>query len=240
MLSKSSIVNPVILFMHIPKTAGTSIRFAFEKKFSSKERIYIYDNPPGISLDEFQNISADKLSDIRFVHGHFRFGLHESFQQPAKYYTVLRDPVDRVISLYYHYKRNPGNWYHDIIRKEHLGLENFIRDERFLQADNEMTRQISACSDIPFGQCSGEILHQARENIENHFDLLLIMEELERSLQLLEERTSVKPGKLKKLNTNPIRLEKNCFARELVEEIEERNRFDRELYEFARHRLNTN
>ena len=45
--------------------------------------------------------------------GHMLFGLHAILPQPATYITVVREPVDRVISSFYfmrNYKLHPLYW----------------------------------------------------------------------------------------------------------------------------------
>ena len=54
--------------------------------------------------------------------GHMTFGLHEVLPQTATYITVLRDPVDRVISAFYfmrNYKLHPLYWK---LRREEMDL----------------------------------------------------------------------------------------------------------------------
>ena len=59
--------------------------------------------------------------------GHMLFGLHEVLPQSATYITVLRDPVDRVLSAFYFmrsYKLHPLYWK---MRRENWTLEDFVR-----------------------------------------------------------------------------------------------------------------
>jgi len=97
--------DTALLFMHIPKTAGTSMRLLLEQFFTKKQRVYLYGGePPGITLEAFRDLPTDEKEHVRLVYGHFRFGVHEWLPQKARYVTMLRDPVDRVVSLYYFYK----------------------------------------------------------------------------------------------------------------------------------------
>ena len=96
-----------LLFMHIPKTAGTSIRSLLESPFAAHERAYLYNESWGISLEAFRNLPNKEKEQFRLVCGHFNFGVHEWMPQEARYITILRDPVERVISLYHFIPNQP-------------------------------------------------------------------------------------------------------------------------------------
>jgi hypothetical protein len=85
-----------ILFMHIPKTAGSSFRLFFER-FTKK--IYTF---------HAQENSCD-VEKSCFINGHFGF----SFMKKIKYdhsFTILRDPIERIISLYRHGSSEIPGW----------------------------------------------------------------------------------------------------------------------------------
>ena len=54
-------------------------------------------------------LTAFGLDRIRYLSGHVPFGVHRVFDRPARYITVLRNPVERVVSSFYFQKqiKNP-------------------------------------------------------------------------------------------------------------------------------------
>ena len=238
-----NIDDTALFFMHIPKTAGTSMRLLLEKVFNEKQRVYLYGGePPGITLEAFRELPNDVKERIRLVYGHFRFGVHEWLPQKARYITMLRDPVDRVASLYYFYKRHPGSKQHQMIVEDALSLEAFVFNGRFLQTDNEMVRQLSGIGrfrNVRHGECSEEVLDMAWRNIEDHFEWVLFMDDMQRSLVKLGEILGRTVKDIGQENVNKTRQPIESIDPLILEKIEAFNRFDRALYDRAKRAFGT-
>jgi len=104
-----------LIFLHIGKTAGTSLTAAIAPQFRKRETYSVltgwYADPRLFkrtrgSLAHYQTLPASVQDQFRFITGHMHFGLHEKLPGPASYVTVLRKPVERVLSHYGHYCRN--------------------------------------------------------------------------------------------------------------------------------------
>lgn len=110
---------------------------------------------------------------LRAVVGHFHFGLHRHVERPCRYVTMLRDPVDRMLSLHRHMQRH----YH-----LDMGLEEFISSPPMREADNGQTRRLAGRLS-PIGQCTGEDAELAVQHLEQiavagitgRFDLSLLL-----------------------------------------------------------------
>ena len=116
-----------VIFLHLPKTAGTTLNRLIEWEYPLSEMYSIDPVFYEWSAAHLRKRSPDRLKKIRIFKGHMTFGLHEVLPQPATYITVLRDPVDRVISSYYfmrNYKLHPLYWK---LRREKWTLEDFVR-----------------------------------------------------------------------------------------------------------------
>ena len=99
--SRRSGTNEAVIFLHLPKTAGTTVNRLIEWEYRLSE---MYSIDPVLfewSAAHLRKLTRDRLKKIRMFKGHMLFGLHEVLPQPATYITVLRDPVDRVISAFY-------------------------------------------------------------------------------------------------------------------------------------------
>lgn len=106
-----------IFFVHIPKTAGSSIRSVLKRWFGA--RLMIFDSHD-------REAFAREWSDRRplAVAGHFGFGLHEAVADCSPVYlSLVRDPVERFVSLYKHARQTPDHLLHPAAG---AGLEDFL------------------------------------------------------------------------------------------------------------------
>jgi hypothetical protein len=161
--------------------------------------------------------------------GHMIFGLHEVLPQPATYITVLRDPVDRVISAFYfmrNYKLHPLYWK---LRRENWSLEDFVRRS---QRDNVQSK-IVAGADYD-SLCTREVLEKARDNLRHSFSVVGLSERLEESLALMKLRFGWKLSSYSSFNVTRSRPQKRDLPQATLDLIQKKNAFDVELYDCGR------
>src|SRR5881628_2608535 len=103
---------PVDVFLHIPKTAGVSVRWALRRQYRETGYLHLALPDPSevspspiadtISLEGAKRRLADSRSEpFGVVFGHMPFGIHEALTRPVRYFTMVRNPVERVVSQYY-------------------------------------------------------------------------------------------------------------------------------------------
>ena len=91
--------DSVLHFVHIHKTAGMSIHEWLNTVFQDK----LF---PSYYIEDLVRL-RDKLTKYQVFSGHF-FGTLDLFLgAPSKKATLLRDPLDRALSHYYHILRDP-------------------------------------------------------------------------------------------------------------------------------------
>ncbi len=208
------------IFLHILKTAGTSLRWTIRENYSSDE-IYEKDQ----TGFDWKSLTVEQQQKIKMIYGHLFFGVHEQVEEPCKYVTFLRDPVDRVMSYYYYVlsdKNNPG--YKDL---EGLGLDEFVLRGNQDIASNQQTKILCGSNEV----FSFDL---ACKNIEEHFSLVGVVEEYRKSLKLLGKQLGWKNVVVHELNRSPNKLAVPQHVREVIENA---NQIDRKLYDWVLERF---
>lgn len=220
--------NESVIFLHLPKTAGTTLNRLIEWEYPISE---IYSIDPVFdewSAAHLRKRSPDRLQKIRIFKGHMRFGLHEILPQPATYITVLRDPVDRMLSAYYfmrNYKLHPLYWK---FRRENWTLEDFVR--RSPRKDVQCKILAGAEYREP---CTADICERAKENLLRYFSVVGLSERFEESLALMKLRFGWKLQRYSSFNVTRARPRKADIPQSTLDFIEETNSFDVSLYRCA-------
>jgi hypothetical protein len=104
---------PKFFFVHVMKTGGTSLVFPLLREFprdavypsAVRDRRHPNDAEPYISIADVSALTAARRADIRVYAGHFPFMVRDLIDGDVTTLTLLRDPVDRTVSLLKHFKR---------------------------------------------------------------------------------------------------------------------------------------
>jgi len=111
-----------LFYFHIPKTAGTSLTDEFKQHFLESQ---IVSDNGNLTLPFLQAYGKQRLRDAGFIHGHPHAGAAAYLEGVADAVTVLRNPMDQVISNYLHISRGvPQPWHR---AANALGFRDFLR-----------------------------------------------------------------------------------------------------------------
>jgi len=110
-LIRGSSEQPLVFFVHIPKTAGTSLRLMLDACFLERE---VFPNMKDIrsnsglypDLNEIFSIKLDRLNKLKLINGHYPMLVADHWLMEINLVTFFRRPAERVISHLKHLKKN--------------------------------------------------------------------------------------------------------------------------------------
>lgn len=226
----------VLIFLHIPKTAGTTLNLLLENYYQPAESYATFPNRmhPDGSLEGFRELSQEKVDQLKLLTGHMGFGLHERFSRPVIYTTLLRDPVGRVVSQYLNAMRNRDSTVYPMIQAGHMDLKEFGRYYAASNMDNLQTRMIAGNWEKKgVGRCDEAMLAKARDNLQRYFPVVGLNERFDEFYLLLCRQMGWRPHFYVRYNQAPRARSAVELDSETRAVIEGYNEFDMALYAFG-------
>lgn len=208
------------IFVHIPKTGGTTLDCAIKGKQWTKNVHDIY----------YRHIhNQTKLSNAGDL-------LEESnFPKYKKYdiYTMLRHPVDRLVSEYF-FVRDRKEFF-SLIKKRPRNLKEFAAN---VQTRNYMVNFLNGGRIYPTETVTRRHLDKAIRAIDELPIHVGIFEEYDKSLKFFSNKMGVKwPKKIevKRITLNRPKLAE--VSQEVKDLIVEKNQLDLELYNYCKQKF---
>ena len=226
--------SPTILYLHIPKAAGSTLGRILDQR-CQKGRVLIIHNTRR-ATEELMAVPEAERVRLQLVRGHYPYGIHECLTQPFEYVTILRDPVERIISHYYYLLRHPAHYLYNRVTSEKMGIKEYLQAGLTKELDNGQTRLISGYYNRdPYGQCQRELLDLAKENLRNHFAVVGLAERFDETVLLLSQKLKLGWNNMYYVreNVTPDRPRREQLSADVMEAINAVNHLDVELYAFA-------
>jgi hypothetical protein len=105
-----------VLFLHIQKTAGTSLVESLRPRYADSM----------ISHGDFIGHAPEEFRDRLLVSGHFGHAWCRSLMPSRTCFTFLRDPVERVLSFYHFCRAQTSDEFSTYARARELDLDAFL------------------------------------------------------------------------------------------------------------------
>ncbi|MDP6726841.1 MAG: sulfotransferase family 2 domain-containing protein [Candidatus Marinimicrobia bacterium] len=178
-------MNDTLIFLHLPRTGGTTLRDILTKQYSDQET---FENKTLLDTDgNFNENRVNQMSGYKLIKGHVYFGVHTFIPQTCSYFSMMRDPVERTISAYNYIKKRANHPYHELANS--LSIEKFIKSGENKMVNNGQTRLIAGREtslNIPFDKLDKSHLETAKKNITDHFLLIGLTERYDETILLLK------------------------------------------------------
>jgi len=204
-----------LIYLHVPKTAGTSFAALCEENY-----------PGATAIHTNARYDAETWTAARVVGGHFHYSYFAAVDPQHVFLAVVRDPVERALSRFRWYQHRSQN---RRLREErgfdHESMANTLRnsDYRMEFLHDPQCRFLADCSRF----------RDTLEVMRSRPFIVGTFEELDRWVALVAEEFGWPRRALPAMN----RLTEGqaaCEDQEVLDMLHKYNREDQRLYEFVR------
>ncbi|MGF1497190.1 MAG: sulfotransferase family 2 domain-containing protein [Elainellaceae cyanobacterium] len=221
--------DPSLIFVHIPKTAGRTLSHILTRYYEEASICWSHKT----HLKQIRRLPADEKRQIKLLYGHMPFGAHQMLPQPCRYFTMMRDPVERVISHYSFILQSPTHARYPVA-KAAKSIKEYVSCGLHPQTDNGQTRSLSGVSGrVGFGECTREHLELAKHNLREHFLLVGTSEKFDETVLILSKLMGWATPYYPRLNVSQNRPHQESLSRDELVTIRRFNALDLELYHYA-------
>ncbi len=134
----------ILINIHIPKTAGTTLVSILKGFYFEEEIIVVHTE----TLDDLHRMAAADRGKLKVVSGHLVHGLANQFHKKCLYTCVLRSPIDRLFSFYRFLRRSTGHHLNALVLETCQNFGAFVtlacsRPDLRYEVDNGQCRRLA-------------------------------------------------------------------------------------------------
>ncbi len=226
-------MSSLAVFVHIPKAGGTSLKNIMVLNYGKRYR----DHHPRLN-----DLHKDpmQIGRLRAVSAHRPFGYHEELvkayadvtgkqdeiceAKPVQF-SVVRNPLDRLISLYNFVTTFPTHVCYEEMKD--LGPEDFFTQYRQGECGNLQCRFLA-------GRGNDSTFENAKKNIENDFEIVVDLGSQDKLISHLSRKLGWKlPPEKIVANQSPRKLTRSNISKELEEKLNARMDEDWKLFDYV-------
>jgi hypothetical protein len=228
--------NPLqpALFLHIQKTGGTSILEAVRRFYGASL----------VSHGGCWGYRPESLQNVGFISGHFGFDYARGLLPGRFSFTLLRDPVARVLSMYFFCRGRDPQEFVIYERASSLALEEFLLagfTDPWVKKNiwnNQVWQLAHGYAHLDGRTISDfdeeELLAMAKRHL-HQLSYVGFTESIEQDLpEILAGLGIPSPGEVPKANITPVKPASSAIPKSIYELVQSLTRLDSQLYDYAK------
>ncbi len=242
-------LNEQLLFLHIPKTAGTSLNQMLAEATTGVNHFKHYNSTITLIKDKGRRKHP-------VIMGHVHYDVYKTLSNNCKIFTFLRDPIDRTISAFEFMKSHPETWLgqlaqgsiedflqHNFVKKSIadiqtrlLGVEIKFQKLYVDLRNNRITeaQYYDVISEATHAEVSDIELNRAKERLRTMF-FVGFTESFSQDSEALFAALGLPCPQHRQANQTPVKFKKrDKYTESDIELIKKLNKNDINLYNFAR------
>lgn len=186
--------------------------------------------PPMVDCNEFRiapwlALPPDERDKTRAVTGHFWWGIDRWLPSPSTYVTIVRDPIDRLLSLH--------AW--RAARGEiAMPLDRYLLEHRDVETANGQTRRLSGDGPaVTSGPVTRTMLDVAMENLATRCAAVGVTERFDETIVAFARALGWRSMAHERLNEGGRRVTADQLPAQVHDAAVESNQLDLELHRYA-------
>ena len=232
-----------LVLVHIPKTAGTTLGSLllhhYGDRYQRVDMSGVHVRADDAELEVVRHAAdgtaapLDRFelrAGVEVVSGHAPVGLLGLLPPAERYVTILRDPVERTLSQYYHLLGRRAAWRHEWLPAPtpELRLSEAIGERSYIP-DNLQTRMLCGIPSVEH-PLPADALDRAKHELRERFSSVGTADRFEELVALLNLDLGWPTVVVGRARVNAARPRGGDVPAEEIRLAEEANALDRELY----------
>ena len=227
----SSLKPMKLLFDHLPKCGGSSLVGYLRENYLERKTFQTDYFNPTASVDYFKKLPQWRRHQYDLIIGHLTRELLDYVHPNCLRVTILREPVDRIISHYYYAKRTPEHYLYPRILASNMSLEDYATSRLSDELKNWYTCHFSGLT-LDEAERNPELsITKAFEVLTKRYDIIGFVNDYSSFISVLSSQANLTCGNNnRRVNESHDRPNIGDIGKSTMAKIEQVNCLDVFLY----------